>query len=164
MSDDHPVDQPVEETAQPGWRRVTSSRWAFAVGVSAMVIGVGVLFIVSSSGNPSGGTADSHTESSTPLDPVEQCVVNVMGLMNQSLQAVQNGYQNGIDPNDVAVQYGTESPTFRAFSQAQPTLIDDVYTHGASGELTRIQLTVRMQCGQWQPRPLVTVGPPSPGS
>lgn len=81
-----------------------------------------------------------------PMSPQEQCVVDVMGLLQQSLQAMQDGYQNGIDPGPVMTQYGTQSAIYQVFVQAQGALAGDVISHGTDGALTRIQPQVRERC------------------
>jgi hypothetical protein len=144
--------EPPEEQPQPAWRRVTSSTWMFAVGVSVVALGVGVALIFAGSGDSGGTAGDRPTESSTPLDPVEQCVVTVSDLLRQSVQAMDNGYQRGIDLNDVARQYGTNSRIWYAFAQSQSRLQLDVYSNGEGGALTRIQPFVRDECENWVPQ------------
>lgn len=127
-----------------GRDRVRPARPALIVGVAALIVSA-VLILAVSGGHDDGSSA---AESPGPRTPQEACVVTVMDLMAQSRQAVQQGYQNGLDLNDLAVRYGTESAVWRAFAHSQALLVLDVYSHGADGPLTRIQPTVRQQCGE----------------
>jgi hypothetical protein len=87
--------------------------------------------------------------SSAPsLSPQEQCTVQVMGLLNRSLLAVQEGYTGGLNIDQVAAQYGTDSATFKVFAATQTTLIGRTISRGASGQLTAIQDEVRQRCGE----------------
>lgn len=89
------------------------------------------------------------TVSPTPMTAQERCVVAVMDLLSQTLQALQQGDTSGLNLDQVATEYGTESPTFKAFAYTQSDLISRVIAHGAAGQLTAIQPEAQQQCGAW---------------
>jgi hypothetical protein len=118
--------------------------------VAVILLGaIPAVLLVSSRSSHTHGQSPVAITSPAQMDPQERCVVAVMSLLGQTLQAVQNGYSSGLSPDEVAVRYGTDSDVFHVFSYAQATLIGNVYSQGADGQLTAIQPLVRQECQQW---------------
>lgn len=135
-------------TPNPG-EEPAVGRWISLIAASGILVGaIPAAYFVSRS-------SAAHKEQSPVIvtsasaDPVEGCTTTVMGLLARMFQAVQNGYSSGLNLDEVAVQYGTESPVFHAFSYLQADLIGRVVTHRADGQLTAIQPQVRQECRDW---------------
>jgi hypothetical protein len=123
----------------------------FSGGVLVVVIAI-IMTAAGRSPQSQDSPAAGSSASTSPMSAQERCAVEVMGLLDQSLQGVQQGYAGGLNADQVASQYGTESDVFKAFTYSQSEMIGDVMAHGAGGALTRIRSRVCQQCAEWGQR------------
>lgn len=137
----------VAWTLDPERQPAVGRRISLILSALVLIGAIPVAYLVSrSSANPKERHAPAVVLST---DPVQRCTANVMGLLARTVQAVQQGYTSGLDPDEVAVQYGAQSPEFRAFVHAQPTLISRIITRGSDGRLPAMQPDVRQECRDW---------------
>lgn len=168
MSDEPEVTEGEGTDAQPAERKRTSwSLWGLGIGAGVFVVGLGAALIFSSPGHSSGSGANPSV-SASPTDPVEQCVATVMDLAAQAVQAVRNGYKDGLDITSVMTQYGSNSTIFLVFTQVNPAVLDNIYSQGVDNGLAGIQARTQMDCEQMlvpqsapPPAPSGSAGPPA---
>jgi hypothetical protein len=115
--------------------------------VTAAAIAVGVGMTRHSQAFPPNEPVIAPVETVT-IDVTEQCVVAVMGLLARAEQAVQQGSTQGLDMDQLAARWGTQSAVFQTFAATQAVLIGDVVQHGPDGALTRIQPEVQARCAE----------------
>lgn len=82
------------------------------------------------------------------LSPLDRCVAEVDQLLVEDLNAIEQGY-DGIDLDQVAAQYGVQSPVFEAYSQLQAQLAMDAFQYGAASALAPVERQVRPMCQQY---------------
>jgi hypothetical protein len=116
-----------------------------------VVIAGGLIVALTSSDGQGSGTADAgpspHWTVPDPNDPAEKCAVTVMNLHTQTVQAVEGG-ADGLDPNDVMVQYGANSDVFSTWNVTNGLLKSEIYQKGVgyTGLLTDVLPRVRQMC------------------
>jgi hypothetical protein len=91
------------------------------VGIGASVVAIIAISALSSHGNgvsttPSGSlsTASSTAAAQAALTPAQSCAVTVEILLSKTVSAMEDGYQGGIDVNQIMDEYGETSPVLPA--------------------------------------------------
>jgi hypothetical protein len=144
-------------------RMITAAAGAAAAALLAAGCGSGS---ASTPPHPAAGTSQPGQAASSPaaLSPLDQCVAAVDQLLVQDLAALQDGY-NGTNLDQIATQYGIQSPIFMAYSQLQAQLAMDAYQYGASNALAPVERQTRSMCqayGAGSQQPAGTVPSLSP--
>lgn len=112
-----------------------------------------------SAGHPSAvqlgqGAAAAAVTASAPAAPsltqVQECTTVVTKLLEQSQQAVEDGYPGGISLQAVEEQYGVRSAVFQAFEMLDPAEIAYFAEYGTGGGDAPQVLQTQQECEQYE--------------
>ena len=135
-------------------------RWA-KVGAAGLLVAVIIAISVgvASSGNndqdvsadpaPDLGETDPTADSPTdePLTRTERCQAVVMDYLVQVPDALNDGYEGGIDLAPIMYKYGSSSAEWRTASSAQAHLISNIILNGnPTKQVADIAITVASDC------------------
>jgi hypothetical protein len=120
-------------------------------GISAVVVAtIAIIIALSSHGNgvsttPSGSSAAAQA----PLTPAQRCAVTVLVLLNKTVSAMEDGYQGGIDVDQVMDEYGEQSAVFQAFAQLDGQVMGYVVQHGPAGSVVSLDSQPLQLCQEY---------------
>lgn len=77
---------------------------------------------------------------------VVHCEVTVMILLSDTVNAMQQGYSSGIDPNQVMAKFGAYSAVYLTFINVDGQVIAYVDEHGQVGSVASVRGMVRTDC------------------
>ena len=125
-------------------------------GIGAVVVAIIAFAALSSHGNgvsttPSGSlsTASSTAAAQAALTPVQRCALTVEVLLSKTVSAMEDGYQEGIDVNQVMDEYGETSPVFQAFLHLDGPVITYVGQYGPDGSVASVGSQVQQLCQEY---------------
>jgi hypothetical protein len=75
----------------------------------------GAVIAAALAGCGQGGSAATAATTAAPLTPLQECTTVVTSLLEQTQEAVEQGYSDGISNQSVYTQYGLTSSVWLAF-------------------------------------------------
>ena len=114
---------------------MSKHRITIIFGVAALVLGAATTAVALATHSPRPGAegAARKVDTAVALSPAQHCESSVLVLLGKSATAVQQGYPDGISPDDVLAQLGESSPVYEAFMQLDGQVVSSAGLHGAAG-------------------------------
>ena len=120
-------------------------------GIGAVVVAIIAIIIALSSHGNGASTTPSGSSAATQaaLTPAQRCAVTVEVLLSKTVSAMEDGYQGGIDVNQVMDEYGEQSAVFQAFAQLDGQVMAYVVQHGPGGSVTSVGSQPQQLCQEY---------------
>jgi hypothetical protein len=91
----------------------------------------------------------SQAAAQAALTPAQRCAVTVEVLLSKTVSAMEDGYQGGIDVNQIMDEYGAQSAVFQAFAQLDGQVMGYVVQHGPGGSVASVGSQPQQLCQEY---------------